>query len=104
MFEIGDVVLCYHAPKDYMHFIDDDAFYDGERGTVRLVDPFSSLRYGVEFDEWNPGRHDLESSMLGGGLCKLGHGYWLTENNLVLDEEEYEEVDEADLARILEAT
>ena len=95
MFEVGDTVLCYHTPTDPEHYIDDDAFYDGERGTVKSVDSFSFLRYGIEFDEWNPKRHDLDNP------SKDGHGYWLTEDNLVLDEEECEEVDETSLMKIL---
>ena len=102
MFEVGDAVLCYHTPTDLEHYIDDDAFYDGERGTVKFVDHFSFLRYGIEFDEWNPERHDLDSPSTPGSLCELGHGYWLREDNLVLDEEECEEVDESSLIKILE--
>lgn len=102
MFEVGDAVLCYHTPTDPEYYIDDDAFYDGERGTVKFVDHFSFLRYGIEFDEWNPERHDLDSPSTLGSLCELGHGYWLNEENLVLDKEECEEVDESSLMKILE--
>lgn len=103
MFNVGDVVLCYHTAIDHKCGIDDCSFYDGERGTVRFVDHSGILRYGVEFDEWNPCRHDLTSANTPYGLCGLGHGYWLSKNNLVLDEGECEEVDKANLMKILEA-
>ena len=104
MFEVGDAVLCYHAFTDREHYIDDDAFYDGERGIIRFVSSRGHLGYGVEFIKSNFRRHDLTSYETPNGLCELHHGYWLNEENLVLAEEKCKEVDEADLARILETT
>lgn len=104
MFNVGDIVLCYHTPADRGCGIDDRAFYDGERGTVRFVANSGILRYGVEFGENNTLRHNLTGPKTLVGLCKIGHGYWLGEDNLVLEEEECEEIDEAELAKILEAT
>ena len=101
MFEVGDEVLCYHAPIDREHYIDDKAFYDGEQGIIRFVSSRGHLRYGVEFIESNFRRHDLTSSETPNGLCELYHGYWMNEENLVLAEEECKEVDETSLMNIL---
>ena len=104
MFEVGDEVLCYHAPIDRKYYVDDKAFYNGERGIIRFVSSRGHLGYRLEFIESNFRRHDLTSSETPNGLCELYHGYWLNEENLVLAEDECKEVDEADLARILETT
>ena len=104
MFEVGDVVLCYHDSTDWELGVGDKSFYNGERGTIRTVPKRGGFLYGVEFDEWSPYRHTLADARGFCGLCESGHGYWLSKNNLVLDEGEHEEVDETDLARILGAT
>lgn len=102
MFDIGDMVLCYHTSTDCECGIQTESFYDGEQGVIRFVHSGGILRYGVEFGEYNPNRHNLITTEKRDGLCKHGHGYWLSKNNLVLGEDECEEVDKTNLMKILE--
>lgn len=70
-------------------------FYkEGECGTVLCIDS-SSCFIGVRFDDYGKARHDL------GGNCGDGHGYWVYENFLVLEEPDLD-CGPVDLSKILE--
>lgn len=52
----------------------------GETGTIRLIDS-TSVPYGIEFDNEIQGLHSLQ------GLCEIGHGLWVSEENIELEKE-----------------
>lgn len=67
----------------------------GKTGTVAAINHDSWLRIGVEWDE-KIGTHDL------GGKCKMGHGWWIAEDDLALcSEEPLEPASDAELMQFL---
>lgn len=52
----------------------------GETGTIRLIDS-TSVPYGIEFDNEIQGLHSLQ------GICKKGHGLWVSEEDIELEKE-----------------
>ena len=69
-------------------------YKEGECGTVFCMNPISGF-IGVRFDDYSKVRHDL------GGDCDDGHGYWVYENFLVLEEPDLD-YGPVDLSKILE--
>lgn len=49
-------------------------------GTIRVIDN-TSLPYGVEFDDTISGLNNLQ------GLCEIGHGLWVSEEDIELEKE-----------------
>ena len=64
-FKIGDRVI--HKRMDII-------------GTIRVIDD-TSLPYGVEFDDKISGLNNLQ------GLCEIGHGLWVSEEDIELEKE-----------------
>ena len=64
-FKIGDRVI--HKRMDII-------------GTIRVIDD-TSLPYGVEFDDKISGLNNLQ------GLCEIGHGLWVSEEEIELEKE-----------------
>ena len=52
----------------------------GVIGTIRVIDD-TSLPYGVEFDDKISGLNNLQ------GLCEIGHGLWVSEEDIELEKE-----------------
>ena len=52
----------------------------GVIGTIRVIDN-TSLPYGVEFDDTISGLNNLQ------GLCEIGHGLWVSEEDIELEKE-----------------
>ena len=52
----------------------------GETGTIRLIDS-TSVPYGIEFDNEIQGLHSIQ------GVCKNGHGLWVSEEDIELEKE-----------------
>ena len=56
-------------------------------GTIRVIDD-TSLPYGVEFDDKISGLNNLQ------GLCEIGHGLWVSEEDIELEKERRMEMSE----------
>ena len=64
-FKVGDRVI--HKPS-------------GLIATIKVIDN-TSLLYGIEFDDRIAGLNNLQ------GLCKDGHGLWISEEDIELEKE-----------------
>ena len=71
-FKIGDRVI--HKRMDII-------------GTIKVIDD-TSLPYGVEFDDKISGLNNLQ------GLCEIGHGLWVSEEDIELEKERRMEMSE----------
>ena len=99
MFHRGDRVTV-RFPKDLPDTLLESysAFFkDGESGTV-VVDSYSDGLTAVVFDSYGAHRHDFGSDEK---YCKRGHGAWVNESYLVL-EEPWQDYGDIDLSKILE--
>jgi hypothetical protein len=60
----------------------------GEYGTIRHIttNKNTDTPIGVEYDNYDPGKHELLSARLS-GECKKGHGWWEKPSHLELIKE-----------------